>query len=146
MVIFDLICPEGHNFEGWFADLADLEKQLEDGLISCPVCGDTRIMRTPSTFGLVKSKTQKGPGALPEDKAQEKAQLLEQLERLTEKIKEDYQDVGSQFTTEALKMHYGATPKRNIRGLSTQDEEEILKKEGVDFLKVPMLVRKPSGM
>ena len=40
-------------------------------------------------------------------------------------------------TKEALKIHYGATEPRNIRGVSTPAEEEILKEEGIEFFKIP---------
>jgi hypothetical protein len=46
--------------------------------------------------------------------------------------------VGCNFATEALKMHYGATEQRNIRGTSTDTEEKMLKEEGIGFLKVPV--------
>ena len=39
---------------------------------------------------------------------------------------------------EALKIHYGASEARNIRGSSTAQEEEMLKKEGVPFAKIPV--------
>ncbi|MDR2200381.1 MAG: DUF1178 family protein [Deltaproteobacteria bacterium] len=153
MLIFDLVCHNDHAFEGWFKDLSELEKQIEDKLLSCPVCGSTKITRLPSTFGIGRSKAGAlpaksagadalpGPAALQETK---KAMLLRQLESLSEKLREDFADVGPQFTTEALKMHYGAAPKRNIMGMSTEQEEEVLKSEGIEFFKVPMLVRKPS--
>jgi hypothetical protein len=92
----------------------------------------------------VKSRPQEKSGypAAKDEAMDEKAVLWEQLEILTDKLRKDFVDVGPGFSTEALKMHYGASPKRNIRGLSTKDEEEMLKREGIDFFKVPMLVRK----
>jgi hypothetical protein len=149
MVIFDLICHNNHSFEGWFKDLTDLEDQLGAGRLACPVCGDNEISRLPSTFGIGRSRgsEDKAPKADAPAETQEpldarKAELLLQLETLSDRLREDFVDVGPSFTTEALKMHYGASPKRNIRGLSTEREEELLKSEGIDFFKVPMLVRK----
>jgi len=46
--------------------------------------------------------------------------------------------VGCKFTTEALKMHYGVSELKNIRGTSTEKEEKILKDEGINFFKIPM--------
>jgi hypothetical protein len=46
--------------------------------------------------------------------------------------------VGSEFAKEALKIHYGVSAPRNIRGSSTPQEEETLRQEGVAFLKVPV--------
>ena len=44
--------------------------------------------------------------------------------------------MGPQFAKEALKIHYGASEARNIRGVSTSEEEKMLQEEGVDFFKV----------
>jgi hypothetical protein len=49
-----------------------------------------------------------------------------------------FDDVGCDFAKEALKIHYGVEEPRNIRGVSTKEEEKMLKKEGVDFVKIPM--------
>jgi hypothetical protein len=37
-----------------------------------------------------------------------------------------------------LKVHYGQAEERNIRGVTTESEEDMLKKEGVPFVKIPM--------
>ncbi|MDR2352299.1 MAG: DUF1178 family protein [Deltaproteobacteria bacterium] len=141
MIVFDLVCGNDHHFEGWFESLSDLEDQIKNFKIVCPICGETHITRRPSTFGLVKHRAS---GNLPaEDNPSLK--LFKQLETLTEKLNKEFDDVGTQFMSEALKMHYGVVQRRNIRGLSTEDEEEILKKEGVDFFKVPLWVRKDSN-
>ncbi|MDR1036187.1 MAG: DUF1178 family protein [Deltaproteobacteria bacterium] len=143
MVIFDLICPNDHRFEGWFNDLPDLEDQLSRRLLSCPVCGDTHIQRRPSTFGMVKSRQQ--ASSVEDTLESKKQELVRQLEDLSDRLREDFADVGPSFSDEALKMHYGASPRRNIMGHSTGAEEELLRKEGVEFFKAPMLVRKPSS-
>ena len=144
MVVYDLICSRGHRFEGWFQDLEDLAGQIEKKMLVCPVCADEEIRRLPSTFGLVKSGRQEpeaaapGPGAVSD-------QVRDFMQRWTEisnKLDRDFDDVGSSFADEALKMHYGATERRNIKGLSTEVQEEMLRKEGVDFFKFPVLSRK----
>jgi hypothetical protein len=35
-------------------------------------------------------------------------------------------------------MHYDVTDKRNIRGTTTLDEEKMLRKEEIDFVKIPI--------
>lgn len=145
------MCDKGHHFEGWFTSLSDLERQVEAKILTCPICGADNIVRRPSTFGLVKSRpTEVTP--TPQEQtveltAEEHAYIVkafEQIKAMTQTLEKDFDDVGVNFTTEALKMHYGASPKRNIRGMSTSDEEMVLKKEGVEFFKVPMLIRKTT--
>jgi hypothetical protein len=53
-------------------------------------------------------------------------------------VRENFEDVGHNFAREALKVHYGQAEERNIRGVSTEPEEDMLKKEGVPFVKIPM--------
>ncbi|MBN1944816.1 MAG: DUF1178 family protein [Bradymonadales bacterium] len=43
MVIFDLSCPQNHRFEGWFSNREEFLRQLEKGLIQCPLCGSSQI-------------------------------------------------------------------------------------------------------
>ena len=43
MIVFDLRCPAGHVFEGWFASSAAWEDQVAAGQVACAICGDTRI-------------------------------------------------------------------------------------------------------
>ncbi len=148
MLVYDLICSQGHQFEGWFNDLADLTDQLEQNLILCPVCGDENILRRPSTFGVVKSNRSANlpiqamadkPPAAPQPSLNE---LATRLAELSTRFEKEYDDVGSRFSEEALKMHYGVTERRNIRGQSTEAQEETLRKEGVEYFKVPFLSRK----
>ncbi|MDR0547837.1 MAG: DUF1178 family protein [Deltaproteobacteria bacterium] len=58
MVVFDLICLNGHLFEGWFANLSDFEAQMADGRLNCPICGEENVTRRPSTFGLVRRRAE----------------------------------------------------------------------------------------
>ena len=58
--------------------------------------------------------------------------------KIVDFVEKNFDDVGSDFTKEALKMHYGVSEPRNIRGVSTKEEEKTLKEEGVQFIKIPM--------
>jgi hypothetical protein len=65
--------------------------------------------------------------------------LMTQLGRqVANYIENNFEDVGCNFAKEALKIHYGACEAKNIRGSSTDEEEKMLRKEGVKFLKFPV--------
>ena len=131
MIAYDLQCRNGHTFEGWFKDSKAFNKQRKAGLIACPVCEDTAISRMPSTFAI------KGPVSLPTGKAP--MPDSETMARaIAHFVNQNFDNVGTDFAEEALKIHYGVNQPRNIRGVSTAMEEETLRKEGVDFVKVPM--------
>lgn len=128
MVVYDLQCAQGHAFEGWFEGQDDLERQLRGRLITCPVCGLSKVKRVPSGFGIARRRSDS------EQDHEMAARLLGSA--LQRYLRENFDDVGSGFAKEALKIHYGVSEARNIRGVSTPQEEEVLKSEGVSFFKV----------
>ncbi|RZB33685.1 MAG: hypothetical protein SRB2_03796 [Desulfobacteraceae bacterium Eth-SRB2] len=133
MIAYDLQCINGHSFEGWFEDGKAYEEQEKNGFISCPICNSTSIARVPSTFAIKSSNSLKNFYDQDEDLANINRKIVDFVEK-------NFDDVGSDFTKEALKMHYGVVEHRNIRGVSTKEEEKTLKEEGIQFIKVPMPV------
>jgi hypothetical protein len=131
MIVFDLICANGHAFEGWFDDNKAFEHQKRKGLLACPVCNDMAVEKKLSTFGI---KTSRSP-ALQAPTAMEMAEFSRKISEFVDK---NFDDVGTDFTKEALKIHYGVSEPRNIKGVSTEAEEKVLKDEGVDFIKIPV--------
>mgnify|MGYP003365295553 CR=1 FL=1 len=45
MIHYQLHCAAGHDFDGWFKDIAAFDKQAKRGLLECPVCGGTKVAR-----------------------------------------------------------------------------------------------------
>jgi len=133
MIAFDLQCDMGHVFEGWFEDSKSYKAQKKRGLITCPSCNSTAISKLPSTFAIKGSQT----SASQLDK---KIDLKQMSNEIVDYVSKNFDNVGCDFAKEALKMHYGVTEPRNIRGVSTKEEEKVLTKEGVQFFKVPMAV------
>ena len=133
MIAYDLECGQGHTFEGWFEDQKAFEDQKRDNLVACPVCNDTSVVLVPSAFS-IKSCSPQGEGT----EASMKADASWEPQRVAEFLDKHFEDVGSRFASEALKMHYGVSEKRNIKGTSTKGEEETLEKEGIKFFKIPV--------
>ena len=46
--------------------------------------------------------------------------------------------MGDKFAEVALRIHHGEEDGRNIRGTTTGSEEETLREEGVQFIKIPL--------
>ena len=131
MITFDLECSQGHTFEGWFEDSQAYEEQRRKELIACPACNDTAVFRVPSTFA-IKSSTGSA-SASPRQTA-----LANLKKKFVDYVEKNFDDVGPDFTKEALKIHYGVTEPRNIRGVSTDEEEKTMNSEGISFIKIPM--------
>lgn len=136
MIAFDFECSRGHVFEGWFDNLSSFEEQNAKNLISCPFCDDTNIKRKLS------------PVAMKSFPAKETAKESEPIDykrlakELVQYIQEEFEDLGADFTKEALKIHYGVAEERNIRGSATESEEKILEQEGIRYFKLPMIKEK----
>lgn len=135
MIAYDLACRNSHKFEGWFEDAEAFELQRSKGLVVCPFCDDTNVDIVPSRFairtygaGPVSSGCDKGTASEEESLLRKAAEFLEK----------HFEDVGPNFSKEALKMHYGVTEKRSIRGTSSEQEESMLNAEGIKFLKIPI--------
>jgi hypothetical protein len=139
MIAYDLQCTNGHTFEGWFEDRQAYLEQKKKGLISCPVCNDTSVGTIPSTFAIKSTPASKPRGVSTEDDV-----LTSIGKEAIEYVEKNFDDVGCDFAKEALKIHYGAVEPRNIRGVSTKEEEKTLKDEGIQFFKIPIPVAPKS--
>lgn len=45
MKVLDLQCSNLHSFEGWFGSEAEFQSQLASGLVSCPLCGASQVVK-----------------------------------------------------------------------------------------------------
>jgi hypothetical protein len=131
MIAFDLFCSNGHKFECWFKDGTSFEEQKSAGMITCPICDDNQIEKAFSPFAI-----KRGGGRVKEEIDPHQA-----LQLVHDYLNKHFEDVGAEFYKEALKIHYGEAETRNIKGTATTEEEVILKEEGVQFFKVPIIKR-----
>lgn len=134
MIAYDLQCAEGHRFEGWFEDAKAYDQQRRKGLLVCPVCDSPEVVRVPSTFAIKGIKT--GGARTPRKPTAAEAEVMARA--VMHYVENQFDNVGPDFAKEALKIHYGVSEPRNIRGSSTPREEETLREEGVAFFKVPL--------
>ena len=133
MIIYDLNCEKGHKFEGWFKDRNAFENQKSQSLISCPVCGSSDVKMVPSAMSIMARDTK-----TTNKENVEKLSMPKAIKLFHEYINKNFDDVGNKFADVALKMHHGEEEKRNIKGTTTESEEDILREEGVQFLKIPV--------
>jgi len=132
MIAFDLECSAGHLFEVWFNNNQSFEEQNAKEMISCPYCNDTDIRKVLSPVAV---KTTSRPDT---ERQMESIDYPRLAKEIVDYVERNFDDVGTDFAREALKMHYNVTEKRNIRGLATAQEEEVLREEGIGFFKVPV--------
>lgn len=136
MKVLDLRCAHGHGFEGWFASNEAFETQLAGGLVGCPVCGDTAIVKllTAPRLNLGHPKAPAEPVASAGVETSPQALWLRAARELMART----EDVGERFADEARKMHYGETTERGIRGQATREQAESLIDEGIAVMPLPI--------
>ena len=142
MIIFDLKCRDGHEFEAWFRDNATYEKQRKKGQVPCPICGDTKVVKAPMAPNIATRKNHAAGDAAQD--AVKAAATLHMLRKLRGEVEKNSDYVGPQFAEEARKIHYGETEKRSIHGEATKPEEKALQEEGVPFQTIPWIPRTDS--
>src|SRR5690606_5069665 len=134
--VFDLLCDQGHVFEGWFASADNFESQQTRGLLSCPVCDSHHVTKKLSAPRLnvshirnesAQDAAQRGAGgasapvAAPSgaQMAQFQAEMLKRLRHVIRNT----ENVGPRFADEARRMHEGEAQERAIRGTATAQEQ-----------------------
>ena len=147
MKVLDLQCAHQHSFEGWFGSEDDIQSLLSRGLVECPLCVSSEIIKKLSAPRLnlgavqVPSKTDAAPAAEPSAAVAAPAPSPEAQAawmKMVRHVIANTEDVGNQFAEEARKIHYGERKERNIRGEATAEETEALLDEGIDVLPLPM--------
>ncbi|MBJ2155374.1 DUF1178 family protein [Variovorax sp. IB41] len=141
MKVLDFRCTHGHGFEGWFASNEAFETQLASGLVECPVCGDTAIVKLLSAprlnLGNAKAPAAEAAPAAPSQVSAPLSPEARWMRAMREVIAKT-EDVGERFAEEARKMHYGEAEERGIRGQATPEQTEALLDEGIAVMPLPM--------
>jgi len=136
LIHYSLQCEQEHGFEGWFASSADFDRQLERGLVTCPVCESTRVskllMAPNVTTGRQKDRTQ----AVAMDTM--RRDMIAKIKDAVKEIRANADDVGERFPEEARKIHYGETEARGIIGQASADEAQALTEEGIEIAPLPV--------
>ena len=133
VIIFDLKCENGHKFDGWFKDRQAFIDQNSKKLVACPICNTCSVDIVPSSV-TIGGKDFRSAGKL-----EEKENFpVKALQALRQYIDKNFEDVGNHFAEVALKIHFGEEEKRNIKGTTTPQEDENLREEGVQFIKIPV--------
>jgi hypothetical protein len=155
MIHYNLRCANGHAFESWFQSSSAYESQEKRKLVSCPVCGSTRVERAIMAPQIVSKKasekapSESAPAPAPTTEVAAPAptsllmaqehELRAKLRELRDHIVKNADNVGERFPNEARKMHYGDIEHRPIYGEASPDEAKALIEEGVEVMPLPTL-------
>ncbi|WP_310621806.1 DUF1178 family protein [Flexibacterium corallicola] len=73
MINYSLCCDNGHEFDGWFRNSSDFDRQLAMELVTCPVCDSSVVTKRLMAPNVSTSRTK--------TKAQKEQQLRTQAEK-----------------------------------------------------------------
>ncbi len=140
MILYQLACGNGHQFEAWFRDGATYDEQSTAGDIQCPFCSTTRVSKAPMAPNVATG----AGGKEPVDEADVTDRVLQAVATLTEHLEENCEYVGDDFAEEARRIHYGETGERDIYGEATDQETAELDDEDISYWRVPVLPRRDN--
>ena len=153
MIHYQLRCSADHAFDGWFRDSASFDTQAQQGLVSCPACGDTRVNRALMAPRIAKGGPVVDPSGVPDSTLAparidaEKAgvavpdHVRAMLQKLRADVERNCDYVGPGFAEEARRIHRGESGKRGIYGESTPEQAEALADEGIEVARIPWVPR-----
>ena len=130
VIVYNLRCKNGHEFEGWFRDSASFDVQSGDGALCCPTCNSRRVEKAIMAPALATGRTAETARA-------EGKSMRQFMTGLRKYVQENAEYVGPKFAEEARKIHYGETYDRHIYGETTAEEAQSLAEEGVDVAPLP---------
>ncbi len=165
MIHYDLRCSDGHGFDGWFRNSTSFEDQARDGLLECPICGDTRVerglmapalprkgnarreiapMATPAAEAPAPAATAPVPARAPEPAAlagHMPDHVRAMLQRVRAEVEKNCDYVGGEFVDEARRIHRGESDRRGIYGEASPADAEALADEGIEIARIPWVPR-----
>ncbi|QND48475.1 DUF1178 family protein [Rhizobium lusitanum] len=137
MIRYSLSCDNAHEFEGWFSESADFDRQVASGFLTCPVCNSGAISKLLMAPSVSTARKKDELQTLAMDAARKEAMI--KLKEAVDTIKANAEDVGAKFPEEARKIHYGEADARGIIGKATPDEAQALVEEGIEIAAIPVL-------
>ena len=131
MIVFDLQCQDsGDVFEAWFQSGADYDDQSGRGLVQCPVCQSSRVVKAPMAPRV--------PAKCSDDTP------LAKLAAMQAAALKDSEWVGDRFAEEARSIHLGESKARPVHGHATAAEAKSLIDDGVPVAPLPLPVVPPN--
>ena len=139
MIVYKLNCKTCHfEFEGWFDNSKEFDKQKRKKLISCPSCSDFAINKS-----LMAPNLNKKTNTL--NIKHNKKIVINKIEKYKKLIEKNFEYVGNDFTEEAKKIKYGEVDERPIYGEATIDQSKELIEEDIGIVPLPWMPSKKSN-
>ena len=134
MIRYALKCSEGHAFDSWFQSAAAFDTLMSRAMVVCAVCGTETVSKALMAPGVAVAEAivprPLGHAMHPAEKA---------LRALRAEVEKNSTYVGTNFASEARKMHLGDAPEKPIHGEAAPQEVRALIDDGIAILPLPIL-------
>ena len=143
MIQYSLKCENDHSFDSWFASADAYDKLAENGMVSCAVCGSTKVSKAIMAPRVRTTKGKEAPVAptLPTEKSAAEQAMAE----MRAQVEQNSEYVGTNFATEARSMHLGDAPERAIYGEAKPEEAKSLIEDGIPVTPLPFMPTRKSN-
>ena len=138
MIQFSLKCDNDHRFDSWFKSAAAFDKLHAANLVSCIVCGSSKVEKALMAPKIRDSRKKQVTAQDPEVAEQMLVELKKQVEQNSEYV-------GMNFAREARDIHEGTAPERSIYGEARPDEAKKLIEDGVPVAPLPFVPGRKSN-
>ncbi len=141
MIKYQLRCEHNHQFDGWFPNINEFERQQHKHLLTCPLCDSKKVDRAimSPAVSKVRAKEKKKKDysdQITEDTMIPAASARMLLKKIRKHIVTEFDNVGNEFVKEYRRHEKG---DRDDRFYGTPNKKQIkeLMEEGINLFHVP---------
>ena len=136
MIKYILKCKNKHEFESWFSNSNEYEKLKKKNLIECIFCKSQQIEKSIMSPRVLNSETNNQENVV--DK-KEFAKIKKDLLKIRKYVEKNFKFVGKKFRQEVRDVYYDKKADKKIYGITTPEEREELKEEGIELASIPWI-------
>ena len=135
MIKYNLKCNNDHEFESWFSDSKEFERLKTRKLLECIYCNSKKIKKSIMAPMISVSKNNNVNNFQINEKILQKQR--NKLIKLRNFIEKNFEYVGEDFSKKVREIYYDKKNKKMIYGITSPEERQELKEEGIDLLSIP---------
>ncbi len=137
MILYQLLCDDGHEFEGWFRNSGAFDDQAGAGEVMCPHCGSGEVSKALMAPHIgPKGNARKARSDGPRETSQ-RQQMVRMASEIRDHVEKNFDYVGDEFASEARRIHDGDAQERGIYGEASVEETKALTEEGIEVAPLP---------
>ena len=137
MIKYNLKCNSDHEFESWFSDSKEFERLKTRKLLQCIYCNSKKIKKSIMAPMISVSKNNNLNKFQINEKILQKQR--NKLIKLRNFIEKNFEYVGEDFSKKVREIYYDKKNKKMIYGITSPEERQELKEEGIDLLSIPWI-------